>query len=292
MVASATRDSVVALDATLPGGGRTTGTGIVLTAGGEVIASYHVVESATSVHVRTADAHVYEARVVGYDLNDDIALLQIDGAQPMHAIDLGDASTLTPGTPIAVASTSGVTAGTVTAVHRVVTAGGVNDPDGIETLHDMIAIDVPSRPGDTGAPVADDRGRVVAIVTAATHGRRFNQQGSGAAAFAMPVPDVVAIADQIDAGENNGTVHAGPPASLGATIEPVPGGGSGVLVTAVPATSKNLAVGDIVVAINDATIASPADLATALNAHKRGDIVRVGFVDPKGVYHSANLTLQ
>src|ERR671936_16739 len=75
VVTSATKGAVVALEATMRDG-RATGTGVLLTAGGEIVASYHVVEGASAVHARL-DGRVYAAHVVGFDATDDVALLQL-----------------------------------------------------------------------------------------------------------------------------------------------------------------------------------------------------------------------
>ncbi len=290
-VADATRGTVVSLEAMLPGGARATGTGVVFTSGGEVIASAHVVSSASAIQARV-DGKSYDAHVVGFDDADDVAVVRLDGAPAMHVVALGDSSTLAPGTPIAIASTNGIEAGTIAAVHRDITAGDANDPNGIETLHDMVQLGAALRPGDTGAPVVDAGGRLVAVVTSATHGRRFHEQGQGLVAFATPVDRVVSVVDQIDAGQRNATVHAGPRASLGVTVGAVPGSGAGALVVNAPGNENGLATGDVIVSVGGVTITRPADVDAALRSREPGDAVKVGWVDTKGVYRTAGIVLR
>jgi S1-C subfamily serine protease len=289
----ATKGSVIAVTATLPGGAQATGTAVVLTSGGQAITSYHAVADASSIRTRMNDTgREFPAHVLGFDTTDDIALLQIDGAGALHPVDLGDSSTVGSGSPVAVAGTSGIEPATVTSVHRSITAGDADDPNGIETLHDMIELNAPTRPGDTGAPVVDASSRVVAIVTSASHGRRFSEQGTGSDAFATPIDNIVAIADQIDAGENNATVHTGPRATLAMTLTAVPGGGTGVMVTAVSPGQTMIQPGDVIVSLDELTITTPRDLDAALNTHHPGDTVRIGFVDGKGVYRTTDATLR
>ncbi|HEY6683844.1 MAG TPA: trypsin-like peptidase domain-containing protein, partial [Propionibacteriaceae bacterium] len=57
------------------------GTGMVLTAAGQVLTSYHVVEGASMIKVTVAETgRTYQATVVGHDQTHDVALLQLKGA--------------------------------------------------------------------------------------------------------------------------------------------------------------------------------------------------------------------
>src|SRR3954451_18617728 len=61
--------------------GAAAGTGIVLTSDGEVLTNNHVIRGSTSVRVTIPQTgRSYTAKVVGYDVADDVALLQLNGA--------------------------------------------------------------------------------------------------------------------------------------------------------------------------------------------------------------------
>src|SRR5436305_1891693 len=73
--------------------GKAAGTGIVLTASGEVLTNHHVVQGATSIQVDDlGDGRSYVATVVGYDAAHDIAVLQLKGAANLPTVALGDSN--------------------------------------------------------------------------------------------------------------------------------------------------------------------------------------------------------
>jgi S1-C subfamily serine protease len=72
---------VVVIDTNLAGGGQAAGTGIVLTSSGEVLTNNHVIRSASTIKVvLPGTRRSYLAKVVGYDVSDDVAVLQARGA--------------------------------------------------------------------------------------------------------------------------------------------------------------------------------------------------------------------
>src|SRR5262249_38307543 len=65
--------------------GAAAGTGIVLTSNGEVLTNNHVIRGSTSVRVTIpGTGRSYTAKVVGYDVADDVALLQLNGASNLR----------------------------------------------------------------------------------------------------------------------------------------------------------------------------------------------------------------
>jgi S1-C subfamily serine protease len=95
-VANAMADSVVTISSSINDGinsGEATGTGVVLTADGEILTNAHVVADATEVHVRFAgETEPRLAKVLASDPGNDLALLKID------ATDLKPATFAQPGT--------------------------------------------------------------------------------------------------------------------------------------------------------------------------------------------------
>ena len=64
------------------------GTGIVLTANGEILTNNHVINGATSVSVTDiGNGKTYKATVVGYDESKDVAVLQLTGASGLTVAD-------------------------------------------------------------------------------------------------------------------------------------------------------------------------------------------------------------
>jgi hypothetical protein len=78
------------------------GTGFVINAAaGLVLTNNHVIDGATSVTVTpVAFGQSYQAKVLGYDRSDDVALLQLQGVTGLKAVTIGDSSRVNIGTPV------------------------------------------------------------------------------------------------------------------------------------------------------------------------------------------------
>lgn len=58
-----------------------TGSGCVLDLDGHILTNYHVIESADSLEVSLPDRTKYRAKVVGFDRQNDLAVIHLEGAQ-------------------------------------------------------------------------------------------------------------------------------------------------------------------------------------------------------------------
>ena len=67
-------------------------TGMVINPDGLVLTNNHVIEDSTSITARTANGHQYQAKVVGYDVTGDIALIQLQGASGLKTVPIGNSS--------------------------------------------------------------------------------------------------------------------------------------------------------------------------------------------------------
>jgi S1-C subfamily serine protease len=293
--------AVVEIDATLAGGVHSHASGMLLTSAGEVLTNNHAIAGATTIAVKAANGSTYAATVRGYDVRDDVAVLGLVDAAALPAISPGDSATVSVGEPaLALGRVPGTNAiapqaGSVTALGRPIEAGDANDPSGIEALRDMVQIDAPTRPSDSGGPVIDTHGKVIAMTTAASNGRVFHEQSAGTT-FAIPIDTVVQVADRVDAGVSTATVHVGSTATLGVAVAPVsktptanarvvrvqPGG---------PAARAGLVPNTVIVSIDDVTIATAADLDAALNGRRPGAVVHVDWADTTGGFHTSAVRL-
>ena len=99
------------------------GSGVVIDVDGFVVTNAHVVEDGTELIVVLSDGSVRPARVVGADIDTDVALLEVDGAslQPIAMGDIGDVAVgdvvLAIGNPLGVGQT--VTQGIVSGIRSV-----------------------------------------------------------------------------------------------------------------------------------------------------------------------------
>ena len=161
-------------------GAKGAGTGIVLTANGEILTNNHVVDLATSISVTDiGNGKTYPATVVGYDSTKDIAVLQLQGASGLQTAKLGDSSTAAVGDPVVALGNAGGTGGTpsaaagsITALNQSITAG--DDLDGSsEQLSGLIQTNADVQAGDSGGSLVNSSGEVIGVDTAASDGFSF-----------------------------------------------------------------------------------------------------------------------
>src|SRR5262249_54574905 len=91
--------TVVNITTTLDGG-EAAGTGMIITSSGEGLTNNHVINGATSVSVELSNGSMKTAKVVGYDVADDVALIKIEGVSGLPTISTASASTLSVGEPV------------------------------------------------------------------------------------------------------------------------------------------------------------------------------------------------
>jgi S1-C subfamily serine protease len=222
-VAAKVTPGVVNITTTLSGG-EAAGTGIVISSNGLVLTNNHVIADSTEVNVAIGgnDNNTHPAKVLGYDLADDVALIQIQGVSGLQTAPLGSSSTLSVGDAIVAIGNAGgkggtpsVVTGNVTALHQQITA---SDQDGRnpETLSSLVQVDADIQPGDSGGPLVDANAKVVGMDAAASSsngGFGFGQfnDGSGSAAqgYAIPIENALAIAKKIAAGDGGNNIHIG-----------------------------------------------------------------------------------
>ncbi len=275
------------------------GTGIVLDGNGAVLTNFHVVQGADSITATVAGTP-FQADLVGYDRNRDIAVLQLRGAGGLPVAVFGDASRLVVGAPVvalgnARGSNSPLTreAGEVVAFGRTIDA--VDELTGSsEQATGLIEFAAPVRAGDSGGPLVDATGQVVGVTTAATVNYRMEPGGEG---FAIPINDALATANQIRSGIPTNSVHIGPPTLLGVGVngrsqsESLPG----VLIFEVlqggPAQQAGLLDGDVLLTINGAQLNSATTLTDVLDQYYPGDVVDLVWIDRSGQQLTGKATL-
>ena len=107
------------------------GTGMVLNSNGLVLTNNHVINGATSIKATlVTSGKTYTARVLGYDVTDDVALLQLQNASGLKTVSVGNSSQVTLGTPVLAIGNAGgqggtptVAPGIINATNRTITAG-------------------------------------------------------------------------------------------------------------------------------------------------------------------------
>ena len=283
----------------------TAGTGMVLTASGEILTNNHVIDGATRITVTVvATGASYSASVVGTDPSHDVAVLQLKGASDLATIRLGDSSTVKVGDAVTAVGNAGgrggaptVAPGQVTALDQTITA---SDEAGgkAETLDHLIQVDANLQPGESGGPLYNAAGQVVGIDTAGSaDNARFRLPQAAGEGYAIPINDALAVAKLVEANDTSGgTITLGTPAFLGITAHDAANEGStGVavdnVVTGSPADAAGLQAGDRIVSLGGTAVASTNGLTTVLHAHKAGDVLALTWVGADGASHSGKVTL-
>jgi len=196
------------------------GTGMVINADGLVLTNNHVIENSTKITATVAaTGKNYLAKVVGYDVTGDIALIQLQNASGLHPVPTGDSSQVKTGaTVMAMGNAEGrseiVTAtGQVTGINQTITASDQGGAVTSETLHGMIETNANIVAGDSGGPLVNSAGRVIGMDTAGND-VSFNQQ-QPASGFAIPINTALAVANQIRAGQASSSIVIGYPPFVG-----------------------------------------------------------------------------
>jgi serine protease Do len=278
-----------------------TGTGIVLSPGGEALTNNHVVAGATSITATSVGTgRSYPVTVIGYDRKHDIALVQLQGATDLPTAALGDSNQLTVGQPVVALGNAGGTGnplshetGKVTGLNQTVVAE--DDLTGSsEELVGLIGVAADVRPGDSGGPLVTSSGQVVGLNTAAALNYKLGTPGGRG--YAIPINQALAIAAQIRSGAQSGSVHIGDTALLGVGVaNGRRASGSGVSVRQVlrggPAQQAGLAPGDVITAVDGNALDSATALTDLLDRHHPGDTVTLAWIDGSGTPHNAPVVL-
>lgn len=138
------------------------GSGVILTSDGYIVTNNHVIEKADEIQVTLNDNRVFEATLVGADVNSDLALLKIEGDE-FPVIPMGNSDDLKLGEwVLAVGNpfnlTSSVTAGVVSAKSRRI---GIYDAEG--SIEAFIQTDAAINMGNSGGALVNVRGELVGI---------------------------------------------------------------------------------------------------------------------------------
>ncbi len=173
-----------------PSQSTSSGSGFLISADGYVVTNYHVVEGGTTLSVITHGGMEYEAKLIGYDANNDVALLKVDAADLPYA-EIGSSDSLQVGARVAAIGnplgelTATMTVGYVSAKDRMVSTDG--------TSMNMIQTDAAINSGNSGGPLFDMHGNVVGITTAKYSGTSTSGATIEGIGFAIPIDDVWSI---------------------------------------------------------------------------------------------------
>lgn len=250
-----------------------TGSGFFFTADGYIVTNYHVIENAETIRVSTYDGGSYEAKVRGYDKDNDLAVLKIEGV--FAPAEIGASSSLCVGDDILVIGNPlgdlsyTFTDGVVSYLNRVITGD-------TGTAINMFQTNAAINEGNSGGPVYDETGRVVGIASA-----KYASSSIEGLGFCIPIDDVAGkIRDIIGAGYVTGKPE------IGVSVQSVNTAMSlrydipvGCYVVAVgdgsAADEAGVLAADVITEIDGYTVTSAEDLSALLTNKKAGDEISI-----------------
>ncbi|MEV1294504.1 trypsin-like peptidase domain-containing protein [Pseudonocardia sp. NPDC049635] len=274
--AAAIRPSTVDIQVRTPQG-VSEGSGVILTADGEVLTNNHVVSGAArggQITVTLADGARHEATVVGTSPSYDLAVIRLQGASGLTAATLGESAGVQVGEQVvATGSPQGlsgtVTAGIISALNRTVAAGG----DGAApVVYNGLQTDAPINQGNSGGPLVNLAGQVVGINSAiATTGQG---QGSIGLGFAIPVDTAKRVAQEL----MSDGVATKPQLGVRGSVTAVRGAATGGAEIAgvepgSAAEQAGLRPGDVVTEVDEYRVSSFADLIARIGNFTPGQQV-------------------
>jgi serine protease Do len=236
------------------------GTGFFISANGLILTAAHVVEGAEKVFLRLANYQTIEAAVVGRDTKNDLAILRPLQTLNVSPVQIGSSRHLKIGDPL-------VSIGAPFGMAGSLTLGRVSGKDRrVSDVDEMpfLQSDVVVNPGNSGGPLFDSSGRVVALTS-----RTLSSNGEYTGiAFAIPIELAMLVVNDLLADRPLARGR------LGATIGDVP-------PEMIELISAPDSLGVFVIAVAEKGVFATAGI-------KPGDIVR--SIDGKKMDHAGQLS--
>jgi S1-C subfamily serine protease len=197
-------------------------TGMIISGSGLVLTNNHVIDGTTGLTATVVSTgRRYTARWLGYDKSADVAVIQLEGASGLRAVPLGNSDSAKVGDGVVAMGNANGTGristvtGRITGLDKSITASD-QSAGSAEHLTGMIQTNAGIVSGDSGGPLANTSGQVIAMDTAAS----ANTLGLGQrdVGFAIPINRALSIAQQIISGKASSSVRVGPVGFLGIIV--------------------------------------------------------------------------
>jgi len=241
------------------------GSGVIVDTNGYILTNNHVVEKADRIQVSLAGTTIkYDAKLIGSDLETDLAVIRIDAHKPLVAAKIGNSDSVQVGDwAVAIGSPFGlqatVTAGIISAKERDL---GGNE----RQFQKFLQTDAAINRGNSGGPLLAINGDVIGINTAILS----ESGGSQGVGFALPINTAAKVYNQII---KNGKVTRG---AIGVSfLEAKPellavyGAKEGVFVQSVspdmPAAKAGIHPEDVIIDINGKPVKDGQDLVNRIS---------------------------
>lgn len=265
-----------------------TGTGVIIAENGYIVTNAHVIYDseyglgeATAISVMLSDDKSYDAEIIGYDTDCDLAVLKIN-ATGLTAAEFGDSdalrlgeSVIAIGNPLGFELMDTVTSGIISGMNRQIT---INDK-----AMTLIQTDAAINSGNSGGPLINKYGQVIGI-NSSKMSSSYGSASIEGIGFAIPSNEAAKIVDDI---MQYGYVTGKPQLGISCqdvteTIASMYNLPVGVYVTAVTdgsaADKAGLQSGDVITAIDGEEVTTSEELTAKKNEHSAGDEIELTYV--------------
>ena len=255
------------------------GSGVIISKDGYIVTNNHVIEDASNITVTLRNGDSYEAKLVGTDAEEDIALIKIEASDLTIAV-FGDSDTLKVGdTSIIIGNPLGtlggsVTEGIVSALDRSIVIDG-------KTMH-LMQTDAAINPGNSGGGMFNGQGELVGIVVAKSGGSTSSGSTIDNIGFVIPINNVLNILGDL---KQYGYVRG--KADSGMSFVDITNQmyawyyfnsySTGVYISSVDrgsnAANAGFSAGDRVVSVDGKSVESASDITSIISSHSAGDVI-------------------
>jgi putative serine protease PepD len=292
------------------------GSGIILSADGQILTNNHVIDGATDLQVQFNDGSTAKATVVGADPVDDLAVIKAEGKSGLTPATLGTSADLqvgqdvvAVGSPLGLSAT--VTSGIVSALNRPVATSNAQDQQQQQqqlpgfgqqqlpgqgqqdqsqaaptasqsTVINAIQTDAAINPGNSGGPLVDMSGKVIGVnsAIASLSSGASGESGSIGVGFAIPIDQAKRIAEEII--KTGKATHA----VLGASVGDATVNGQALLTSGAKisqltagggAEKAGLQVGDVITKVGEQRVESADALVAAIRSAAPNGTVKITY---------------
>lgn len=262
-----------------PDAERSLGTGVIVDPKGFILTNDHVIDGATKIQVSVdGDSMHYNAKVIGFDKDTDLAVIKIQAGHELPVATLGNSDGVRVGDWV-------LAFGSPFGLNSTVTAGIVSAKDRSNVGHQFqrfIQTDAAINPGNSGGPLVSMNGDVIGINTAIYTGSR----GFEGVGFALPSNTAINVYNQL---VTHGKVIRG---SIGVTFQeensanPILmkelGAPYGIVIEAVapgsPADKAGIKAGDVITTVDGRAVRNGTDLVNPIAQTPIGNSVKIQYV--------------
>ena len=269
------------------------GTGMVLSADGEVLTNNHVIDGAQEIRVTfDGEREPRPADLVGADPANDVAIIKIRDARGLPTVTLGSSDALRVGDDVVAIGNALALVGGLTVTRGIVSALDRSVGDTTERLDNLIQTDTAINSGNSGGPLVNAAGEVIGVNTIVIRGSESGAPVENIG-FALAIDAVKAILPGLRTGAPTVGVafvgvatldltsalsrELGVPVDKGAVVESVTPGS--------PADRAGLQRGDVIVRAGTKAISTSQQLITEVRASKPGSKPRPRDLPRRGAPH-------